>query len=167
MRSFYRNIIFLSLIITILNLTSCSDISKSYCEEILDYSYTENDNFYIFEYHIEDPGNTISFARLKYDRKGVTLNKQATVFYLEKSKVTTPGFQIILTYNVGANPSSTEEDIYEVKLFVDTPEPEPTPTPNPNQNTGGCGSCKKSGVELVALCMGVAVVASFVLRKKH
>ena len=50
---------------------------------------------------------------------------------------------------------------------MDTPEPEPTPTPNPNQNTGGCGSCKKSGVELVALCMGVAVVASFVLRKKH
>ena len=135
--------------------------------QLLNYSYTENDNFYIFEYHIEDPGNTISFARLKYDRKGVTLNKQATVFYLEKSKVTTPGFQIILTYNVGANPSSTEEDIYEVKLFVDTPEPEPTPTPNPNVNTGGCGSCKKSGVELVALCMSVAVVASFVLRKKH
>ena len=44
MKIFYRNIIFLSLIITTLFLTSCSDTSKSCCEEILNFSYTENDS---------------------------------------------------------------------------------------------------------------------------
>ena len=44
MKIFYKNIIFLSLIIIALFLTSCGDTSKSCCEEILNFSYTENDS---------------------------------------------------------------------------------------------------------------------------
>ena len=44
MKIFYKNIIFLLLIITTLFLTSCGDTSKSCCEEILNFSYTENDS---------------------------------------------------------------------------------------------------------------------------
>ncbi len=44
MKSFFKNIVFFSLIITTLFFQSCGDTSKSYCEEILNFSYTENDS---------------------------------------------------------------------------------------------------------------------------
>ena len=77
MRSFYRNIIFLSLIITILNLISCSDISKSYCEEILDYSYTENDS--LIEYNIESAKKCAE----KYHKRPEFLQKISQIYYYD------------------------------------------------------------------------------------
>ena len=71
------NIIFLSLIIIILNLISCSDVSKSYCEEILDYSYTENDSL------IE---NNISLAKKcaeKYHKRLEFLQKISQIYYYD------------------------------------------------------------------------------------
>ena len=77
MRSFYRNIIFLSLIITILNFISCSDVSKSYCEEILDYSYTENDS--LIEYNIE----TAKKCAEKYHKRPEFLQKISQIYYYD------------------------------------------------------------------------------------
>ena len=75
MRRIYRNIILLALIITTLNFISCSDVSKSYCEEILNYSYTENDTL------IE---NNISLAKKcseKYHKRPEYLQKISQIYY--------------------------------------------------------------------------------------
>lgn len=44
MRVFYKNIIFLLLIITILFFASCDNTQRNYREDILNFSYTENDS---------------------------------------------------------------------------------------------------------------------------
>ena len=75
MKRFFANITSLILIITTLNIISCSDISKSYCEEILNYSFTENDTL------IE---NKISLAKKcseKYHKKPEYLQKISQIYY--------------------------------------------------------------------------------------
>ena len=75
MRRLYRYIILLTLIITTLNITSCGDVSRSYCEEILNYSYTENDSL------IE---NNISLAEKcsqKYHKRPEYLQKISQIYY--------------------------------------------------------------------------------------
>ena len=63
------------MIITTLNIISCSDVSKSFCEDFLDYSYTENDS--LFE-------NNISLAKKcseKYHKKPEYLQKISQIYY--------------------------------------------------------------------------------------
>ena len=60
-----------------MNIISCSDISKSYCEEILNYSFTENDTL------IE---NKISLAKKcseKYHKKPEYLQKISQIYYYD------------------------------------------------------------------------------------
>ncbi|MBR5781972.1 MAG: hypothetical protein IKY27_08340 [Bacteroidales bacterium] len=75
MKRFFVNITTLILIITTLNIISCSDVSKSYCEEILNYSYTENDTL---------TENNISLARKcseKYHKRPEYLQKISQIYY--------------------------------------------------------------------------------------
>ena len=75
MKRFFANITTLILIITTLNIISCSDVSKSYCEEILNYSYTENDTL---------TENNISLARKcseKYHKRPEYLQKISQIYY--------------------------------------------------------------------------------------
>ena len=58
-----------------MSISSCSDVSKSYCEEILNYSYTENDT--LFE-------NNISLATKcseKYHKRPEYLQKISQIYY--------------------------------------------------------------------------------------
>ena len=77
MKIFYRNIIFLSLIITTLFLTSCSDTSKSCCEEILNFSYTENDS--LTKSNIEIAKNCAE----KYHKRPEFLQKISQIYYYD------------------------------------------------------------------------------------
>ncbi len=77
MKDFYRNIIFLSLIITILNLVSCSNTSKSYCEEILNYSYTENDSL------MESNIDMAMKCAEKYHKRPEFLQKISQIYYYD------------------------------------------------------------------------------------
>lgn len=88
---------------------------------LTEYSYSETDTHYIFKYKVVDEYDTLFSARLKYDRKGVTLDLESTVYYLEKTKVKVADFKIELVYNVGAIPSSTGEDTYTIELEVESP----------------------------------------------
>lgn len=91
MKIFYKNIIFLSLIITILNLISCSDASKSYCEEILNFSYTENDSLTI---------NNIDIAKKcaeKYHKRPEFLQKISQFYYYDAIDDYTSGASIQAT----------------------------------------------------------------------
>ena len=93
MKIFYKNIIFLSLIITILNLISCSDVSKSYCEEILNFSYTENDSLTI---------NNIDIAKKcaeKYHKRPEFLQKISQIYY----------YDAIDDYTSGASTQATKK----------------------------------------------------------
>ena len=75
MKSLYRNIILLILIITTLNIISCSDVSKSYCEDILNYSYTENDSL------IENNITLAEKCSQKYHKKPEYLQKISQIYY--------------------------------------------------------------------------------------
>ncbi len=88
---------------------------------LIDYSYVETDTHYIIKYKVVDEFNTLFNARLKYDRKGKTLDLNNTVYYLDKSLVTTPEFTIVLTFNVGAIPSSTGDSTYVIEKEVEPP----------------------------------------------
>lgn len=120
--------------------------------QLLDYSYTETDTHYIFKYTISDPGNTLFFARLEFDRESITLDKASTVYYLEKSRVKTKEFTIAFTYNLGAVPNSTGNEVFEVQEYVEPVEKKK------------CGK-KSSEVIIAALC-AISVVA-LVQKKKH
>ena len=120
---------------------------------LTNYSYTETDTHYIFKYTITDTEKCLTFARLKYDRKSVTLDANSNICYLEKSKVTNPEFTIVLAYNVGAVPSSSDEETYVVELENETPEP----------STNKCG--KKNIEYLIATLTAVSLV--FVIKKKN
>ena len=77
MKILYRNIIFLSLIITTLFLISCSDTSKSCCEEILNFSYTENDSL---------TKSNIAMAKNcaeKYHKRPEFLQKISQIYYYD------------------------------------------------------------------------------------
>lgn len=83
---------------------------------LAEYSYVETETHYIFKYKVVDEFDTLFSARLKYDRKGVTLDLNGSVYYLDKAQVKSPEFKIVLVYNVGAIPSSTGEDTYVVEV---------------------------------------------------
>ena len=127
--------------------------------QLLDYSYTETDTHYIFKYTISDPGNTLFFARLEFDRESITLDKASTVYYLEKSRVKTKEFTIAFTYNLGAVPNSTGDEVFEVKEYVEPVQPPVTPVEKKK-----CGK-KSSEIIIAALC-AISVVA-LVQKKKH
>ncbi len=91
MKVFCRNIIFLSLIITILNFISCGDLSKSYCEEILNFSYTENDSV---------TENNIDIAKKcseKYHKRSEFLQKISQIYYYDAIEDYTSGSSIQAT----------------------------------------------------------------------
>ena len=75
MKRFFKNIILLLLIITTLNIISCSDVSKSYCEEILNYSYTENDSL------IENNISSAKKCSEKYHKRPEYLQKISQIYY--------------------------------------------------------------------------------------
>ena len=117
-----------------------------------DFSYTETETHYVFKYKISDPEGCLNFARLKYDKKSITLDVNSTVCYLEKSKVTNPNFNIVLIYNVGAVPNSSAEESYKVELEV--PEVEPTK------------KCEKKNIEyLVATLTALSLVV--IIKKRN
>ena len=70
-----QNITILLLIITALNITSCSDASKSYCKEILDYPYTENDSL------IENNIDIATKCAEKYHKQPVFFQKISQFYY--------------------------------------------------------------------------------------
>ncbi len=128
---------------------------------VANYSYTETDTHYIFKYEISDPGNSLFFAKLKFDRTSVTLDKTSNVCYLEKSKVKEAKFEIVLTYNIGAVPSSTGQDGYEVPIYVEEPGIDEVPTPEPAKK-----KCGKKGAELVVAALSAASLFVVVTKKK-
>lgn len=77
MKIFYKNIIFLSLIIIALFLTSCGDTSKSCCEETLNFSYTENDSL--------TKSNIIIAKKCakKYHKRPEFLQKISQIYYYD------------------------------------------------------------------------------------
>ena len=123
---------------------------------LTNYSYIETDTHYIFKYNITDTENCLNFARLKYDRKSVTLDINSNICYLEKSKVTTPNFTIVLVYNVGATPNSSDEETYVVELEVE----EPVTPPTENKKCG-----KKNIEYLVATLTALSLV--IIVKKKN
>lgn len=125
------------------------------------YSYTETDTHYIFKYEINDPNNTLFFARLEFDRESITLDKSSTVYYLEKSRVVNPKFQITFTFNLGSVPNSTGQEIFDVHEYV---EPDDSQTPEPDTDKKKCG--KKSS-ELVITALSALAVVAVIQRKKH
>lgn len=126
---------------------------------VSNYSYTESDTHYIFKYTITDSENCLTFARLKYDRKSVTLDVNSNVCYLEKSKVTNPEFTIVLVYNVGAIPSSSDEESYVVELEVETPDT----NPGDEAPKKKCG--KKSAESIIATLTALSLV--IIIKKKN
>ena len=76
MKKLFLNIALLLLTITTLNFHSCSDVTKSYCDEILNYSYSENDSL---------SGNEIVMVNKcseKYHKKPIFLQKAAQIYYI-------------------------------------------------------------------------------------
>ena len=74
-----------------MNLTSCSDTSKSYCEEILNFSYTENDSLTI---------NNIDIAKKcaeKYHKRPEFLQKISQIYYYDAIEDYTSGSSIQAT----------------------------------------------------------------------
>ena len=77
MKIIYNNIILSTLIIIILNLSSCNDLSKSYCDEILNFSYTENDSII---------KNNIIIAEKcsqKYHKDPIFFRKLSQIYYID------------------------------------------------------------------------------------
>ena len=77
MKNFFKNIIFLSLIIITLNFISCSDTSKTFCEEILNFSYTENDSLTTSNINI------VMKCAEKYHKQPEFLQKISQIYYYE------------------------------------------------------------------------------------
>lgn len=75
MKTFIKYITILSLIITILQITSCSELSKSYCVEFLDISYTNNDS--LMEFNISE----IKKCSEKYHKRPEFLQKISQIYY--------------------------------------------------------------------------------------
>ena len=88
---------------------------------VTDYSYVETDTHYIFQYNLVDENKILISARIKYDRKSITINVNNSISYLEKSKVENPEFTLVLVYNVGATPNSRGETTYIIEKEVEPP----------------------------------------------
>lgn len=122
---------------------------------LTNYSYSETDTHYIFKYTINDYDNCLTFARLRYDKKSITLDAKGNVCYLEKSLVTNPEFKVVLVYNVEAYPSSTDEETYIIELEVEEPIEEPVEK-----------KCGKKNIEVIFATI-TAVSFMFILKKKN
>ena len=118
---------------------------------LTNYSYSETDTHYIFKYTINDSDNCLTFARLRYDKKSITLDANGNVCYLEKSLVTNPEFKIVLVYNVEAFPSSSDEETYIIELEVEEPVEK---------------KCGKKNIEVLLTTL-TAVSFMFILKKKN
>lgn len=77
MKVYIRNIIVLLLIITSLFITSCGKLSKSYCEEILNLSYTNNDS--LIEYNISEAKKCSE----KYHKRPDFFQKISQIYYYD------------------------------------------------------------------------------------
>lgn len=77
MKVYIRNIIVLLLIITSLFITSCDKLSKSYCEEILNLSYTNNDS--LIEYNISEAKKCSE----KYHKRPDFFQKISQIYYYD------------------------------------------------------------------------------------
>ena len=77
MKRLSKNIIFLSLIIITLIFISCNDMYKSYCDEILNFSYTENDTIIKNNIIIADK------CSQKYHKDPVFFLKISQIYYLD------------------------------------------------------------------------------------
>lgn len=77
MKAFLENIITLLLIIIAFCSTSCSDLSKSCCEEILNFSYTENDS--LVNHNI----NIAKECSKKYHKQPEFLQKISQIYYFD------------------------------------------------------------------------------------
>ncbi len=75
MKSIIKNIILLSLTITMLTSTSCDKVSKSYCEEILEFSYTNNDSL------MENKLYFTQKCSEKYHKRPEFLQKISQIYY--------------------------------------------------------------------------------------
>lgn len=118
---------------------------------LTNYSYSETDTHYIFKYTINDSDNCLTFARLRYDKKSITLDANGNVCYLEKSLVTNLEFKIVLVYNVEAFPSSSDEETYIIELEVEEPVEK---------------KCGKKNIEVLLTTL-TAVSFMFILKKKN
>ncbi len=77
MKRLFGNIILLSLIIIAFNFNSCSDVSKSFCEQILDTSYTDNDS--LINYNID----LAKKCSEKYHKRPEFLQKLSQFYYYD------------------------------------------------------------------------------------
>ena len=77
MKNFFLNIALFLLTIITLNFHSCSDVSKSYCDEILNYSYSGNDSL------SENEIVMVNKCTEKYHKNPTFLQKAAQIYYID------------------------------------------------------------------------------------
>ncbi|MBQ8223426.1 MAG: hypothetical protein IJZ87_08845 [Bacteroidales bacterium] len=77
MKKLFLNITLLLLTIITLNLCSCSDVSKSYCNEILNDSFLGNDSL------SENETVIVNKCSEKYHKKPIFLQKAAQIYYID------------------------------------------------------------------------------------
>lgn len=77
MKNLLKNIVIFSLIVITLNMISCDEISKSYCDEILNTSYTENDSI------IENFIFNATKCSEKYHNRPEFLQKISQIYYYD------------------------------------------------------------------------------------
>ena len=131
---------------------------------VTDYYYEETDTHYVFSFNIDDPYNTITYARLKYDRTSAVVDKNSKVLFIPKSKVKEASFTLIITYNVGATPNSNSEDSYVIELKVEEQQPSNPPQPVPDEpKKSGCGS---SSANVVIASINAAALLALAFRKR-
>lgn len=131
---------------------------------VTDYYYEETDTHYVFSFNIDDPYNTITYARLKYDRTSAVVDKNSKILFIQKSKVKEAGFTLIITYNVGASPNSNSEDSYVIELKVEEQQPSNPPQPEPDEpKKSGCGS---SSANVVIASINAAALLALAFRKR-
>ena len=132
---------------------------------VTDYYYEETDTHYVFSFNIDDPYNTITYARLKYDRTSAVVDKNSKILFIPKSKVKEAGFTLIITYNVGATPNSNSEDSYVIELKVEEQQPSNPPQPVPDEpKKSDCGS--SSANVIIASINAVALLALAFRKRK-
>ncbi len=95
MAHFLKNITYLILIITIIHLTSCNEVSRSYCDTIMNISYSENDT--ILEDNIIIAENCVK----KYHKNIELIQKTSQIYYIDAtnkytSKLTLPAAEAYL-----------------------------------------------------------------------
>lgn len=83
MKTLIKHIAVLLLIITTLSTTSCTKLSKSYCEEFLNFSYTNNDS--LTDFSISE----VEKCSQKYHKRAEFLQKISQIYYYEAINIYT------------------------------------------------------------------------------